>query len=286
MANPPVTLEQLRRSARKLLNDAGIASADIDCKLLLSEALRLDAADLIAHAHRIVSDEDQLRFEALLARRAQHEPIAYILEKQAFWSLDFKVSPDVLIPRPETEGVVERALNLLKHVSHPTIVDVGTGSGAILVSLLHERKDANGFGLDISEGALKLAHYNAEKNGVADRATFLKSDYLSVFNGKADLVVSNPPYITDQAMKQLSSTVADYEPSLALWGGNDGLEAYNAIIADLPRVLCSNGDVVFEIGFDQGQAVSHLLTINGFDDIHLFQDLAGHDRVVSGKLSV
>ena len=151
---------------------------------------------------------------------------------------------------------------------------------------MHERKDATGIGLDISDGALKLARYNAEKNEVADRATFFKSDYLSGFKGKADLVVSNPPYITDKAMKQLSSTVVDYEPALALRGGDNGLEAYETIIADLPRILCSNGVVVFEIGYDQGRAVRHLLTINGFDDIQLFQDLAGHHRVVSGKLSV
>jgi len=222
----------------------------------------------------------------MLVRRLRQEPIAYILGRQAFWSLEFDVSPDVLIPRPETEGVVERALELIKDVDQPVVVDVGVGSGAILVSLLHERDDAIGIGLDVSDAALKIAQHNADKNGVVDRASFQQSDFLSAYEGTADLVVSNPPYITDDAMLELSPTVAGYEPPLALRGGADGLTAYKEIIGDLTRVLRPDGLVVFEIGYDQGEAVSELLTMHAFKDVHVKKDLAGHDRVVNGILSV
>lgn len=285
MAKPPVIFEALRRSARITLDAVGIESSDIDCNILMCEAFGLDPSDLIVNARLPVPRNGHIRFESMLARRIKHEPIAYIIGKQAFWSLEFMVTPDVLIPRPETEGVVECALALIKKIENPVITDIGTGSGAILLSLLHERKEATGIGTDISAKALDMAKQNAILVGVADRAKFTVSDYLEAIDQHANIVVSNPPYITDKAMKELPNTVADHEPDQALRGGGDGLVAYKIIISGLSRVLSPGGMGVFEIGYDQGRAVAGLLTQYGFDDVLVDKDLAGHDRIVSGKLS-
>lgn len=285
MAKPPVTFEELRQSARHTLSTADVESANIDVKILMQEAFGLDASDLIANAQQLVPHDGQGLFDAMLARRLKHEPIAYIIGKQAFWSLDFEVTPDVLIPRPETEGVVERALVLMTEIKNPMITDVGTGSGAIVLSLLNERKDATATGLDISEKALDVAKFNANQIGVADRVKFTKSDYLSAHKEMANIIVSNPPYITDKAMDGLQKTVEGYEPGLALRGGRDGLDAYRAIISDLARILLPGGAVVFEIGYDQGAAVRELLAQHGIENIRIDKDLAGHDRIVSGNLS-
>lgn len=286
MAKPSMTFEQLRRSARNTLRAAGIESDDIDTKILMRTAFGMDTSELIANARRPAPRDGRAKFEIMLARRTQQEPISYIVGKQPFWSLDLMVTPDVLIPRPETEGVVEKALSIMRDVKNPVIVDVGTGSGAILVSLLYERKDATGIGLDISTKALDVARINAIETGVADRAKFVISDYLAALEERVSIVVSNPPYITDRAMDELSATVADYEPSLALRGGEDGLNAYRRIAGDLLRVLSPGGMIVFETGFNQGTTVAGLLTRHGFEDVCVQKDLAGHDRVVCGKLSV
>jgi release factor glutamine methyltransferase len=285
MANPQVTFEELRRSARHTLRTAGIESADIDVKILMREAFGLGASDLIVNAQHQVPFVGQSQFHAMLDRRLKHEPIAYITGKQPFWTLDFKVSPGVLIPRPETEGVVERALSLIAEVDNPVIADVGTGSGAIVLSLLSERKDASAIGLDISAKGLEIAKLNAIQFGIADRVKFIKSDYLSALKERVNIVVSNPPYVTDKAMGELPTTVVKFEPDLALRGGGDGLVAYKCIIDDLARVLLPSGIVVFEIGYDQGASVESLLARNGFENIRVDKDLAGLDRVVSGKLS-
>ena len=286
MAKELVTYEQLRRSARTALKDVGIESADLDCRILLMKASGLDPSSLIAQANENVPENVKRQFNSMLARRLEDEPIAYIVGEQEFWSLLFAVNSDVLIPRPETEGVVECALALLNDVKAPVIVDIGTGSGAILLSLLHERQDATGIGLDISSEALDIARHNADRLGLSNRAEFKISNYLENVTDRVDLIVSNPPYITDQAMIELPDTVASYEPHLALSGGDDGLVAYRTIISGAPDRLVPGGFLVFEIGYDQGKAVAELLRQAGLVDICVHKDLAGHDRVVSGKLSV
>ncbi|NNC38794.1 MAG: peptide chain release factor N(5)-glutamine methyltransferase [Acidimicrobiales bacterium] len=285
MAKSTVTVEDLRRSTRITLEQAGIESSEIESNILVCEAFGWASSELIAYAPNPAPLEGIECLNQMLARRIKHEPIAYILGKQPFWSLEFLVTPDVLIPRPETEGVVERALSCLKEIGNPLIVDVGTGSGAILLSVLHERKDATGVGLDVSASALDIAKLNADKLEMADRAQFVLSDFLSEFDQRADIIVSNPPYITDKAMKNLPRTVVDYEPEMALRGVRHGLSAYEAIIAKLTEALKPQGSIVFEIGYDQGEAVAGLLRAAGFTQILIDQDLAGHDRVVSGKIS-
>ena len=284
MAKSFQTYEQARRSAAQRLAQAGCVSAQFDARVLLQAATGMDAGELIARGNQAMPSPVKAIYDGYIGRRASHEPVAYILGEKEFWSLIFKVNEHVLIPRPETEGAVEIALDLIKGVKSPRILDVGTGSGAILISILSERPDAHGLGVDISKAALGIASENSVLNGVQERCTFQVSNFLGAIDEQYDLIVSNPPYIDAAAMEALPQDVG-YEPDLALAGGDDGLAAYRAIISELPRVLKNGGAIVFEIGFDQGASVSGLLKAAGLEDIKITADLAGHDRIVSAKLS-
>jgi len=185
----------------------------------------------------------------------------------------------------ETELLVEHGLKQLENIQTPKILDIGIGSGAVLLSLLHERRDAQGVGVDISQNALKIANENAEILSLEKRVEFKQSDYLSAVDEKFDLIISNPPYIDAGAMEKLTKTVS-FEPILALSGGSDGLSAYRKIIGKASKNLKPRGSIIFEIGYDQGQAVSELLAASNFVDIYIEKDLAIHDRLVCGNLSV
>lgn len=276
-----ITYGELKRGAVNLLANAGIENPAIDVRLLLEKVSHKTAADLITCDREIVPDPVQVEFHELLGARIAREPMAYILGTKAFWSLDLMVDENVLIPRPETEGVVERALELIGEVQKPRILDIGTGSGALLISLLHELRGASGTGVDISPEALKVARVNAVRCKVSDRCMFYSSDYLENIIERYDIIVSNPPYIDGKAMTELMPDVELYEPELALHGGADGLDAYRTIIPRLADVLKPGGSVVFEIGYDQKQAVSDFLAEAGATNILCQQDLAGLDRVVS-----
>jgi len=278
-----ITYGELKRSAAQMLTRAGTENPSLDVRLLLEKASRKSAADLIVCDRDVVPEAVQTQFHELLGYRLAHEPIAYILGEKAFWSLDFKVDENVLIPRPETEGLVERALTLISTIPKPHILDIGTGSGAVLISLLHERKTATGLAADISPDALEIARANAERHNMRDRCQFTRSDYLKNVTGKFDIVVSNPPYIDSAALEKLAPDVELYEPELALHGGEDGLTAYRAITSGVKDVLKPGGHLVFEIGFDQKTPVCTLLGQAGATDIVCRQDLAGLDRIVSAK---
>lgn len=280
MAN---TFDSLRRQATFSLREHGIKNADIDVRILLGFAAGYSDADLIAQRNAQISPSVLEIFNRYLERRMAHEPIAYITQQKKFFSLSFHVNSHVLIPRPETEGLVEHALTLISDTKSPKILDVGTGSGAILISLLHDRKDASGLGVDIYEPALDIAKKNAHSLGVNEQCKFIYSDYLQKVTDCYDLLVSNPPYITDKAMQELDGTVKSYEPHLALRGGADGLSPYRNILRAAPAVLKARGCLVFEIGYDQGQTVSNLVEQAGFKDVKIIQDLAGHDRIISAK---
>ena len=280
-----ITFQDLRAKAALYLKAASVNDAAFDIRILLMAAGGFSRADLISNVHEEVPSSIEDKFNALLARRAAKEPIAYIIGEKEFWSLIFKVTPDVLIPRPETEGVVVQALGLVETIKSPRILDVGIGSGALLISILHERKDAIGVGVDISIEALQIAAQNAERLGVIQRCEFVQSNFLKKIEGRFDLVVSNPPYIDGAAMMALPPDVKHYEPALALSGGNDGLEGYRAILKDAKSALKPNANIIFEIGFDQADSVTTLLRDFGFENINIFSDLAGHDRVLSAKIS-
>lgn len=221
---------------------------------------------------------DDATFAAWVLRRAAREPVSRILGRRAFWAHDFAVTADVLDPRPDTEALVEAALR----GPFARVLDLGTGSGCILVSLLHERREATGLGTDISEAALAVAARNAAATGVAPRVAFLRADWLNGVTGTFDLIVSNPPYIAEAEMAGLAPEVGLWEPRGALTPGGDGLDAYRAIVAGAPARLAIGGRLMVEVGWTQAAAVAGLMEGAGLSGIAVTKDLGGRDRVVSG----
>ena len=253
----------------------------------VSDTPRLDAELLMAHAMQISREDLVLRhldsavpdaFAALLSRRMAHEPIAYITGTRAFWTIDLAVGPGALIPRPDSETMIEAAVAHFVGRVPGRILDLGTGPGTLLLAALAEWAKACGTGIDMSEQALDYARRNAIALGMDMRAEFVTGDWATGVEGKFDLILANPPYIAER--ERLPPTVADHEPHVALFAGADGLDAYRAIIPDLPRLIASAGLVVLEIGHSQADAVSAMLREVGLTP-HLHVDLAGRPRVVS-----
>lgn len=259
------------------LRDAGVDSPPRDARLLLAHALRIAPDRLTLHLQDPIAPDAAARFDAALAARVRRQPVSQIIGRRAFFGRDFIVTPDVLDPRPETEVLVSAALR------HPftDLLDLGTGSGAILLSLLAERPNAQGTGLDLSPAALAVAARNATTLGLGDRATFLHSDWFEAVTGRFDLIVSNPPYIAAEEMPALAPEVLGWEPHLALTPGGDGLDAYRQIAAGAGAHLRPGGALLVEIGPTQGPAVAALLGQAGFTTIVLHPDMDGRDRVVS-----
>lgn len=256
-----LTVAQARRALAQQFRDANIESPELDARVLIGHALGLDHAGLIAAAAQPMSAAEVERIESAARRRLAGEPVARITGTREFWGLPFIVTPDVLVPRPETETVVETALALTgpDRATSPRILDIATGSGAILLALLSELPHARGVGTDIDGRALGVARRNAAHLGLADRAEFIVSNYGSALGGRFDLVVSNPPYIATAEIATLSREVRDHDPRLALDGGPDGLSAYRAIAADAMRLLAPGGYLVLEIGQGQEHGVARLL---------------------------
>ena len=259
------------QAARRQLEAAGSPSAARDASALM------DIVQGDTPPWTELSDDQMAHLQRLIARRARREPISHISGKRAFWMHEFEVTPDVLDPRPDTETLVEAAL---KH-RFDTVLDLGTGSGCILLSLLHERPAARGIGTDLSEAALVVAKRNADRVGVADRVSWAVSNWFSSVTGTYDLIVSNPPYIALDEMAGLAPEL-DYEPRMALTDEQDGLSAYRAITQDAMRHLNPQGRLMVEIGPTQAAAVSDLFARASLVDLHVHQDLDGRDRVVSG----
>jgi release factor glutamine methyltransferase len=253
-----------------------------DAELLLLRIIGRDRAFLLTHPDTQLSVDQQGLYEGWLRRRAAHEPIQYILGEQEFFGLRFEVTPDVLIPRPETEHLVEALLERVPHDRPLRVVDVGTGSGAIAVSLAHALPHAEVTGLDISEPALAVARRNTETHGVADRVRFLKSDLLSaVADERFDAVVSNPPYVAEADRESLESQVRDFEPAVALFGGPSGIEIYERLVPQAHDVLESGGWLLMEMGMGQRKALSRLLS--GWDDVSFVDDLQRIPRVACAR---
>lgn len=275
------------RALRAALREAEIANADIDARLLLRRAAGLTALDLATRSTDRLDDAAAARLAALAARRLAGEPVARILGEREFWGLPFSLGPDTLEPRPDTETVIETALRIIDEAGGRRkpwrLLDLGTGSGILLVSLLHELPQATGLGLDIAPGAVRIAAANARRNGVADRALFAVADWAAPVLGPFDLVLSNPPYIATADLAGLSREVLRHDPRRALDGGADGLGAYRAIAAFLPALLGESGTALFEIGFDQGDSVPRVLGAAGLRCEPPVPDLAGHPRVVPAR---
>ena len=269
-----------RARAVDVLAAGGIETAALDARILVEEALGVTATDLALRGDAPVGPEGAARLAAFLARRAAGEPVARIIGAWEFWGLPFALSPETLVPRPDTETLVEAALGLGLHRDGAhRLAALGTGSGCILVALLGEWPRAWGLGLDRSPGALRTARANAARNGVGDRAAFAAGDWAAALAGPFDLVVANPPYIASTVVDGLSGEVRDHDPRLALDGGPDGLDAYRAILAQVPPLLAPGGHLVVEIGYDQEAALCGLAAAHGLTS-EVRRDLAGHPRVV------
>ena len=278
------TLVKAWNGARDRLKAAGVDSPVIDARLLLEAAAGATRADILAEPQRPLSDEEAGRLDEMVERRARREPISHILGRKGFWSIMLQVTPDVLTPRPETEMVVDEALRGFGERDRFSMLDLGVGSGAILLAILAERPAARGLGVDVSEEALAVARENAANLGLGGRAALLRGDWTSGLDGDAfDLVVSNPPYIRSGEIATLEPEVRDHEPRLALDGGADGLDAYRQLAPEILRVLKPGGRFVVEIGHDQAEAVQSLFVAARAEAVSLSQDLQGRDRIVAGS---
>lgn len=264
------------------LKEAEIGEAQLDARLLLEEVCGTDHNTLLCHGDREVSEAEEEQYRKVLEQRAVHVPLQHLLGYQDFMGLRFQVNEYVLIPRQDTEILVEEAMRYLHDGMR--ILDLCTGSGCILLSLLHYSNDCEGVGVDISQEALQVAAQNAELLGI--KADFLKSDLYEKVTGKFDLLVSNPPYIERKVIPTLMEEVREYDPYIALDGGEDGLDFYRRIIGGAQDYLKRGGQILMEIGSGQAQAVSGLLREAGFKEIDVCRDFAGLDRVVSGRLPI
>jgi len=285
-----MTVAQVISDAAQQLQDAGIASARLDAELLLASALGVCRERLILERETQPGPAAAKRFHALVRRRAAREPVAHILGEREFWSLSFAVGPAVLTPRPESETVIEAALESLGARRPRRILDLGTGSGCLLLALLHALPEATGMGTEASPQALALAQANAESLGLAERARFLEGDWSAPLAGADaaaggfDLVVSNPPYIATSGLDSLMPEVRDFEPRAALDGGPDGLDAHRRLAREIPAVLAPGGQAVLEIGADQAAAVGGLLAAQGLELVATRRDLGGRDRAVCARV--
>ena len=275
-----MTYKEAFENAQERLSRAGIAEAKLDARLLLEYVCQTKHSDLITHPDRVLTRDEEKSYQELTARRESREPLAYILGSWEFMGLPFKVTSDVLIPEQDSEFLVEEAL---RHLSDGMkILDLCTGSGCIALSILNYTNDTTAVCTDISENALEIAAQNADKLGLSERAQFIRTDlFPDPASGKADMIVSNPPYIASSVIEGLAPEVRDFEPRIALDGSEDGLEFYRRIAAGVGEYLFTSGYLILEIGYDQADAVRSILEQQGkFHEIEVVKDFSGNDRVV------
>lgn len=275
---------ELIREACNMLNEFDLPQ--LDAEVILSYVLNKDKIYIYINRDMELDEETAREFFKLIERRKNGEPVQYIVGRQEFMSLDFMVAPGVLIPRGDTEVLVEEALKNMHNLKNPTVVDVGCGSGAISVSIAKYKEDARVIALDIMDIPLKITETNAEKNGVLNRLHIIKSDMLKSLDKKfynsIDVIISNPPYIREDVIPTLMREVKDFEPYTALSGGEDGLFFYREITKQSLNFIKRGGFIAYEIGYDQRDKVMSILEENGFCNITCTKDLAGYDRVVTG----
>ena len=262
------------------LKQAGIVDAKIDAWLLMEACFKIDRSFYYMHMNEEVTDDLIKEYELSVKKRAEHIPLQYITGETEFMGLNFKVNSSVLIPRQDTEVLVEEALKIVK--PGMDVLDMCTGSGCIIISILHNVSDAKGYAADISKQAINIAKENAKLHEVP--VLFERSDLFENISGTYDVIVSNPPYIPTDVIPELMPEVKEFEPVEALDGKEDGLFFYRKIVAESRQYLKENGHLMFEIGYDQGKAVSDMMCEAGFKEVRVVKDLSGNDRVVTGML--
>ncbi|WFU73045.1 peptide chain release factor N(5)-glutamine methyltransferase [Bradyrhizobium sp. CB2312] len=282
------SIESARRALAARLQAAGIEEPGLDARLLVGAAVELDLTAMVTQAARRLTPEEAARLEGYAQRRLAHEPVARILGAREFWGLPFRLSEATLVPRPDTETVVELALEIFREFRisgrRPRIADIGTGSGAILLALLHEIPEAFGVGTDVSLTALSTARDNAAALGLSGRAAFVACSYAAALQGPFDLIVSNPPYIPSAEIPKLSIEVREHDPHLALDGGNDGYDAYRILIPQAAERLAAGGALIVEAGQGQARNIETLMGGAALSvDRPLKADLGGILRAVSAR---
>lgn len=271
------TITQTLEQGAARLTPVAADMARREAGILLGHVLGISSAQLFANSDALVAPEQASRFEHLLQQREQHRPVSQLVGKRAFWEHEFVVTPDVLDPRPDTELLVELAL---EHTQARRVLDLGTGSGCILCSVLRGLPRATGLGVDISQAALSVARRNAVALGVADRAEFQCASWFDGIEGSFDLILSNPPYVTQDEYDTLEPEVRNWEPRSALTDDGDGLAAYRAIAGQLYAFLAPGGLALFEHGWRQAGQVAEIFRAQGFSDLRSYRDLSGKDRVI------
>ena len=266
--------------ANHLLKSNGVVSSKLDCEILISKVLKINRAQMILNIDKNLTTDQMSYFDKLIKQRSKNKPIAYLTEKKEFWKHQFYVTQDVLIPRPDTELIVEKVLELTKNRLSLNLLEIGVGSGCIILSILKERKNYYGTGIDISKNSLKICKINSDNLRILNRLKLFKSDIDNFRYGKYDLIISNPPYIKKFDLKYLDNDVIGYEPQSALNGGLDGLSEIKKVIINSAKLIKKNGILVLEIGFDQTDKVKGILRKKGFFVKDVFKDLAKNDRCI------
>ena len=278
-----MNIDQAVINASNLLKKVNIKSSKLDSEILMSEAIKKKREYIILNLPKTLSKESYKYYKYLINQRVNGKPIAYLLGRKDFWKYEFKVIEGVLIPRPDSEIIVEQALKLTKNKSKLNILDVGVGSGCLLLSILKEKNDFSGTGVDISQKCLNISKINANQLDIKNRVKFFKSDVDNFNYGKYDLIISNPPYINKQSLKYLEKDIRAFEPKNALDGGIDGLSEIRKVVKKSSELIKKNGIFILEIAFDQKIKVKRLLRDKGFYIKKVLKDFAKNDRCIISK---
>ena len=280
-----MNIQNAIRKGKMILSEKKIKTAELDSEILMSKAINKEKKFLILNFNNEISKENLNIFNDLVNQRSKGKPIAYLLKKKEFWKNEFVVDRNVLIPRPDTEILVEQALELTKNKNKLNLLDVGVGSGCILLSILNEKKNFYGTGIDICGKSLSICRVNSHKLGLKKRVKLFKSNIDNFQYGKYDLIISNPPYIKKYDLKCLEKDVIGFEPKQALDGGIEGLSEIRKVISKSSELIKKKGFLILEIGFDQKNRVKQILQNKGFYIKKIVKDLSGHDRcIVSIKI--
>ena len=274
-------LSELQKKITKILAEGGIETNSLDARIILREIFNFDEKELILNSDLILSESKISKVQKIITRRLNYEPVSKIFGKRDFYNSTFSISEDVLDPRPETENIVEIANNFILEKGYESFIDLGTGSGCIILSILKENKNLTAVGVDISIDAINIAKKNSKDMNLEKRSSFLVSNWLSLIYSSYDLIISNPPYIPSDEIITLSKTVKNFDPIISLDGGQDGLKCYKEIAQDINRVINKNGRVILEIGYNQAHDVIKIFESKEFKLLKIYNDINDLNRILT-----